>query len=288
MIPFNHQVAENLRKIANLLDAQNASPFRSRAYLNAANTVENLTVDVGQITQNSGIKGLIELPAIGAGIAQSIYEYVATGRMTRLDNLQGSADPVKLFQSIPTVGKQLAQYIHDILSVNTFEELGNALSEGQLDSVPGIGTKRKAAIEVWLSKHLGQHRLQYGKKQPLRHEPTVALLLKVDSEYSQKAARGDLPLITPKRFNPDQKKWLPILHVSHADWNFTALYSNTSRAHQLNRIRDWVIIYFFDGDHQEGQQTVVTETRGALIDKRVVRGREAECIEFYSRSKSVV
>jgi putative hydrolase len=31
----------------------------------------------------------------------------------------------------------------------------------------------------------------------------------------------------------------------------------------------------------EGQHTVVTETRGVLAGKRVVRGREAECRERY-------
>ena len=54
------------------------------------------------------------------------------------------------------------------------------------------------------------------------------------------------------------------------------LFSNTARAHELGRTRDWVVIYFYDGDHHEGQCTVVTETHGPLAGKRVVRGREAE------------
>lgn len=39
----------------------------------------------------------------------------------------------------------------------------------------------------------------------------------------------------------------------------------------------------FQSDHEaEGQCTVVTETRGLLKDKRVVRGREVECEAFYA------
>ncbi len=60
-------------------------------------------------------------------------------------------------------------------------------------------------------------------------------------------------------------------------WHVTALYSNTDRAHELGRSRDRVVIHFYDGDHREGQHGVVTETRGALIGRRVMQGGEAEC-----------
>jgi putative hydrolase len=33
--------------------------------------------------------------------------------------------------------------------------------------------------------------------------------------------------------------------------------------------------------HDEGQCTIVTETRGPLTGLRVVRGREAACREYY-------
>ncbi len=281
MIPLNQEVAEQLRKISALLVEQNANPFRSRAYLNAAYTVENLPENVDRLIQDKGIKGLIDLPAIGVGIARSIYEYVATGHMTRLENLQGASDPVALFQSIPTVGEVLAQRIHDKLQVDTFESLENAVRHGQLENVEGLGAKRKEAIKTWLSKHLGKHRVQSREPPHPEHNPTISLILKIDAEYREKSEADLLPLITPGRFNPEQKNWLPILHVTHDNWHFTVLYSNTERAHQLNRIYDWVVIFFYDGDHQEGQNTVVTETHGSLLGKRVVRGREAECIEHY-------
>ena len=75
------------------------------------------------------------------------------------------------------------------------------------------------------------------------------------------------------------------MHVTKQGWHFTALFSNTARAHQLNRTQDWVVIYFYDDQHHESQHTVVTETHGGLTGQRVVCGRETECREYYASVK---
>lgn len=279
MSDFNHKVANKLRDIATLLETQKANPYRVRAYMKAALTMDTLADDVRKLVQDKGADGLTELPGIGSGIARSIFEYVAIGRMSRLENLQGKTDPVSLFQSIPTVGREMAQRIHDTLHVDSFESLENALQRGRLDEVKGLGNKRKQAIEAWLLHHLGERKQQLGTNQPTDHEPTIKQLLNIDARY--RAEADYLPHISPKRFNPENKAWLPILHTTQDPWHFTALYSNTERAHRLHLTHDWVIIYFYDDHHQEGQHTVVTETHGRLTGKRVVRGREQECRDYY-------
>ncbi len=280
----NHEIAKMLRQIADLLKAQKANPFRRNAYLHAADTLDALPRDVAEIVATEGLQGLIALPAIGSGIARSIQEYLTTGRMSRLESLQGAADPVALFQSIPTVGPELARRIHDRLHVDSLEALESATRAGGLQRVEGLGQKRREAIEAWLATHLG-------KRQPPRRDtregqaaPEVSLLLKLDEEYRRKASAGKLPRITPRRFNPQNRAWLPIMHATRKNWHFTVLYSNTARAHELKRIFDWVVIYYYDDHHQEGQGTVVTETRGELRGRRVVRGREAECLACYGES----
>lgn len=110
--------------------------------------------------------------------------------------------------------------------------------------------------------------------------PDVGLLLDIDREYREKAASGLLQKIAPRRYNSDHKAWLPVLHTRFGPWRFTALYSNTSRAHELNRTHDWVVICF-DDERDDGQFTVVTEWRGGLKGLRVVRGREPECATHY-------
>ena len=207
-----------------LLKTQPANPFRYQAYSHAANTLDNLTEDLDRLVQTKGIRGLTDLPAIGSGIAQSIYEYIATGRISRLESLQGESDPIGLFKSIPTIGRILAQRIYDLMHLDTLKSLENATRNGQLDKVKGLEGKRKEAIDAWLLKHFSE------RLQPLRAEQPsmpIRLLLKVDSEYRSKAVTGKLPLITAKRFNPDNKAWLPILHITFEHWHFTALFSSS-------------------------------------------------------------
>jgi hypothetical protein len=106
--------------------------------------------------------------------------------------------------------------------------------------------------------------------------PSVERLLQIDDDYRRQAASGKLRRIAPRRFNPSGESWLPILHVDADGWFFTALFSNSARAHEAGKTRDWVVIYY-ERDGREGQATVVTETRGPLAGRRVVRGREQEC-----------
>ena len=115
----------------------------------------------------------------------------------------------------------------------------------------------------------------------------MAMLLDVDRTYRQKATAGQLRKIAPRRFNPQREAWLPVMHDQRGPWHFTALYSNTARAHELGRVFDWVVIYFQSDDEAEGQRTVVTETRGVMVGERVVRGREAECRRHYAALEGV-
>lgn len=110
------------------------------------------------------------------------------------------------------------------------------------------------------------------------------MLLNVDREYRTKVAQDKLRKIAPKRFNPSGEAWLPVLHTSRDTWQFTVLFSNTQRAHELQKTNDWVVVYFHTDSEPEAQCTIVTETRGPLEGKRVVRGQEGDCIDHYSET----
>ncbi|MDH3713845.1 MAG: helix-hairpin-helix domain-containing protein [Gammaproteobacteria bacterium] len=276
----NQAVADRLREAADLLALQGADPFRVDAYRHAADTVARLPRDICQLTETEGLAGLISLPHIGRGIAAAIAEMVATGRWARLDRLRGELDPEQLLQSVPGIGPVLAAQFHDTLHIDSLEALEVAAHDGRLEGLPGIGRRRVAALQASLAAMLGRTRTP---RQPGIVAPSVEALLEVDGEYRKLAERGQLPTIAPRRFNPEGKSWLPVLHTEHGDWHFTALFSNTARAHKLGRTRDWVVIYYYDHSHREDQCTVVTETRGALRGQRVVRGREEECGEFRAR-----
>jgi DNA polymerase (family X) len=279
----NLQVAERLRQFADLLASQRANPFRVGAYRRAADTVAGLGRDVGDIHAGQGVAGLEALPGIGSSIAATIAELVRTGRSSQLERLRGSLDPEALFQTVPGIGPALARRIHDGLHADTLEALEVAAHDGSLEALSGVGPRRAAMVRAALAGMLARARPPRGGG-AADDGPDVALLLDVDREYREAADAGRLPTIAPRRFNPTGDSWLPVLHTERGPWHFSALFSNTARAHELGRTRDWVVIYFSaDGAH-EGQRTVVTETSGVLAGRRVVRGLEAACREHY-RSK---
>lgn len=285
MTPDDHsRYTDRLREAADLLEAQGANPFRVSAYRKAADTVRDLGEDIATIVAREGAAGLEKLPHIGRGIAAALVEMERTGRWTQLERLRGSSDPVQLFTAVPGLGHRLAERIHEELHIDSLEALELAAHDGRLEHVPGVGPRRAAAIRANLQAMLsrGRPRSTPSANGLASARPPVATVLAVDKDYREQSARGELPTIAPKRFNPSGEAWLPVLHVTRDGWHFTALFSNTAQAHQLGRTSDWVVIYFYDDEHTEGQHTVVTETHGPLTGRRVIRGREVECRAFYA------
>lgn len=278
----NAQIADLLRETAQLLEAQGANPFRVSAYRNAALEIARQAESVRAIFDEKGIAGLEALPHVGRGIAAAIAEMLITGRWSQLERLRGTVDAVQLFRTVPGIGPGLAERIHDELHVDTLEALEVAAHDGRLEAVAGVGPRRAAAIRAALENMLRRRRLRAPTAPVPAHGPEISLLLEVDQEYRDKAEAGKLPTIAPRRLNPEGKSWLPVLHAHRGSWHFTALYSNTAQAHRLGKVQDWVVIYFYDHDHAEGQHTVVTEIRGPLAGQRVVRGREPECKAYYA------
>lgn len=275
----NSVIAERLEEYADILEQQQADRFRITAYRRAAGTIASLDEDLSDIYQRGGSQALSQLENVGTGIASAIAELLQTGRWSRLERLRGALDPEKLFQMVPGIGPGLAARIHDQLDIDTLEQLEVAAHDGRLQQLPGISHKRELMIRAGVAAMLARPRSAF--RSGVVTGPGVEELLDVDREYRDKSDRGELTTITPRRFNPDRRPWLPVLHTKRGHWHFTALFSNTARAHELGRTGDWVVIYFYDDHHDEGQHTVVTETRGPLKGRRVVRGREAECREFY-------
>ena len=272
-LPENIGVAGKFRDFADLLDSQGADGFRARACRRAADVVSRLERPVSEILAREGRDGLVALPAIGTGLAGAISEIVATGRWSQLERLRGEMEPEALFRSIPGIGPRYAHRLAEDGQLETLEDLENALHSGALH-IKGIGHRRKEMLAAALAERLGRVRTTRAyQSHPL---PPVSMLLEVDHMYREKAAAGALRKIAPKRFNPKGEAWLPVLHARHDNWHFTAFFSNTRLAHELAKTHDWVVIYFQGEGQPEGRCTVVTETRGPMLGKRVVRGRESE------------
>jgi DNA polymerase (family 10) len=278
----NLEIAQRLEEVAQLLDEQGANPYRVQAYRNAAQTLRQLDRPITEILQHNGMDGLRQLPGIGESLAHSIHALATTGRLPMLERLRGESDPVALLASVPSIGKVLATRLHEDLGIDSLEELEAAAYDGRLSEVAGFGKKKLEAIRDSLAARLGRVRGQEGWS--ATDDPAIEELLDVDREYREKVAAGRLRRIAPRRFNPSGEAWLPVLHNQRAERHYMALFSNTARAHQMDMTRDWVVLYY-DGGRGERQYTVITSQRGALKGKRIIRGREAECVQYYQQQK---
>jgi hypothetical protein len=275
MHPINQQIAGRLEEAAHLLHDQGADRFRVSAYLKAAEAIRAMVEPIDEIHRSRGLAGLKEIRGIGESIARAVREMLTHGRFPMLDRLRGESNPLALLASVPGVGRVLADRLHEELGLETLADVEAAAHDGRLASVAGFGEKRLCGIRDSLAHRLGRISLQ-----PSSGAPEVSELLDVDREYREKAAAGQLQRITPRRFNPMREAWLPILHTRRGTRQYTALFSNTARAHQAGKTRDWVVLYSDNGS-ADTRHTVITATFGPLRGRRVVAGREHECQAFY-------
>ena len=275
---INEDVAGRLEETASLLRDQGADGYRVAAYRKAARTLRILNEPVDAIFAGRGLEGLEALPGIGRTIARAIREVLVHGRLPMLDRLRGESDPERILSSVTGVGRVLAERLHRELGIETLADLEAAAHDGRLETIAGFGPKRLAGIRDSLAHRLGRVHVPRAGGSPA----PLAELLDVDREYRDKAGRNVLPLIAPRRFNPGGAAWLPVLHTRRGARRYTALYSNTARAHEAGKTHDWVVLYHDDGPG-ERQHTVITAMYGALRGRRVVAGREAECLALYQR-----
>lgn len=273
----NAELAAKLDHLALLLEAQHASRFKVNAWKAAADAARRCATPIARVGRERGPEGIRSALECGTGIASAVRELTATGHLHLLERLEEQTPPERLFLRVPGMGPTLAKAIVDRLGIESLEELEQAAHDGRLRKVPGFGRRRvelvKDALCALLRHPLGETPGQQPRRGPFG--PSVETLLRIDAGYRAKDARNALPKIAPTRFNPGQVKWLSVMHGRAEGFAYTAMYSNTERAHRLGRTRDWVVIYF-ERDGREGQATVVTEVRGPRAGRRVVRGREKE------------
>ena len=283
MTRINEQIAGRLEEAARLLRDQGADPYRVTAYVRAAASIRSSREPIDQIFRERGLDGLRELPRIGETLARAIRELIVHGRLPMLDRLRGEADPVALLASVPGIGRVLAERAHDELGLETLADLETAAHDGRLGTIAGFGAKRLTGIRDSLAHRLGRVQMTMRTLAP----PDIGELLDVDREYRQKAAADQLPRIAPRRFNPMHESWLPILHTRRGARRYTALFSNTARAHRAGKTRDWVVIYGDNGSG-ESRHTIITAAFGPLRGRRVVAGREDECQRLDERNRAAL
>lgn len=140
----NRQLAAVMRDIATRLEIKGESPFKTRAYRNAADVIEALDHDIRRDWEAGTLR---EIPGIGQAIATKLDELLRTGRLTYLEQLkQEVPEGVVMLTQVPEVGPKTAGAIYETLGIATLEALEEAARDGRLREVSGVGPKTEARI----------------------------------------------------------------------------------------------------------------------------------------------
>ncbi|HEX9768296.1 MAG TPA: DNA polymerase/3'-5' exonuclease PolX [Kiloniellales bacterium] len=141
----NAEIAEMFNRLADLLEIEDANPFRVRAYRNAARTLNGLPRSVVAMLEEG--EDLSRLPGIGKDLAHKIEVIVETGRLPALSEIERHTPSglVKLL-SVPGLGPKRVRLLHETLGIEDVEALASAARGGALRRLAGFGPKTEQNI----------------------------------------------------------------------------------------------------------------------------------------------
>jgi DNA polymerase (family 10) len=117
------QVAEILLDMGTLLELKGENPFKTRAYANAARTLEGLSEPLDRIVAENRLG---EIKGIGEGIQKKVAELVTTGKLAYYDELKASIPSGLLnMLQIPGLGPKKVKALNEKLGVETEPLEGN-------------------------------------------------------------------------------------------------------------------------------------------------------------------
>ena len=184
----NDQIAAVFEELADLLEIQQANPFRVRAYRNAARTISSTADSIAALVEEKS--DLTKFSGVGKDLARQIIGVVTTGKHEKLTELKNQVpEGVLDMLRIPGVGpKKVAVFFHK-LNLTSLDELKQAAQEGRLAALKGFGKKTEAGIleNIDLAAEAGK-RISIADAR-MAAEAIVEDLLEVD-EVTQAAVAG--------------------------------------------------------------------------------------------------
>ena len=159
-MPSNSDIAAVFEEIADLLELQDANPFRVRAYRNAGRTLNGLAKDVAAMAKEGS--DLTRIPGIGHDLAEKIVEIATTGRCQALDKLRREVPPALAeLLKVPGLGPKRVKALYDALEVRSLADVKKAARDGRIRDLQGFGEKTERHIlDVLAHRPLGEHRFK--------------------------------------------------------------------------------------------------------------------------------
>ena len=161
MMPVrNGEVAEKFDTMADLLAIKDANRFRIRAYRNGANTIRDLSENVGDMVDQD--QDLTQLPDIGKDLANKIEEIVETGSLSALEELKGQV-PGQLTElmDIDQLGPKRVKKIYQELGITSIDDLKEAAEEEEIEELEGLGEKTEDKIIKDIQRHKEEEHDRY-------------------------------------------------------------------------------------------------------------------------------
>ncbi len=201
-----NQVAEVLIEIGTLLELKGENPFKTRAYVNAARTIENLDEPLTKIVAE---KRLGVIKGIGEALEKKITELVETGRLAYFEELKASVPSgmVELLE-IPGLGPKKIPVLHQKLGVDSVAKLEAACRAGKVAELDGFSDKTQANLlegierfRQYASKHLLSEAWLAAEPllDSLRQHPDVIRCSTAGSLRRFKEVIGDIDLLASSK-----------------------------------------------------------------------------------------
>ncbi len=140
----NKQLAAAFARIADLMEIDGDSGFRINSYRRAARFLKSLDENIEVVARENR---LTKLPGIGKGTADKITEFIDTGTIGLLDELQERL-PEKLpdLLDIQGLGPKKIARIYAELGVESMDDLKVAIDTGRVQALSGFGQKSASSI----------------------------------------------------------------------------------------------------------------------------------------------
>jgi len=147
----NVEIAELFNRYADLLEIEDANPFRVRAYRNAARVVGGDSRSMADLLAQR--RDLSELPGIGKDLAAKIAAIVATGRLPQLEEIEKRTPrALSELMQLPGLGPKRVKLLYRELKIRSHEDLLRAARSGKLAALPGFGAKTVQKILAGLER----------------------------------------------------------------------------------------------------------------------------------------
>ncbi len=197
------KIAKIFEDLADMLEIKGENPFRIRAYRKAARNIRTLTNELEKFADEGRLD---QIPGIGEGMKEKIYEILDTGRLQFYEELKSEIPPslVKLL-SVPGIGPKLAKKFYDELNIRDIEQLEKMAKEHHLAGLPGIKEKTEQNILKGIEMlKKGLERMNLGIALPIANEivdqlsklPEVKRISTAGSLRRRKETIGDIDILT--------------------------------------------------------------------------------------------